>query len=104
VRAINSLPDTPQFHAVATRVLWFEPPDVALRDVPRFMAYAFRYATHEDMQILRTALSDDDLRFALEHAPPGIIDARSWSYWHAILGTYPPPPQSQRVFTTALVK
>lgn len=57
----------------------------------RFMAYAFRYATHQDMQTLRTKLNDDDLRTALAEAPPGIIDPRSWSYWHAVLGTFPAP-------------
>jgi hypothetical protein len=95
---VNQIPYTKQFHDLAARIIWFEPPDIALRDVPRFMAYAFRYATHDDMQLLRRELSDDDLRSALASAPPGIIDPRSWSYWHAILGTFPAPPQLKRNF------
>jgi hypothetical protein len=95
---VNSLPDTKEFHDVAARVIWFEPPEQALRDVPRFMAYAFRYATHEDMKVLRGVLSDDDLREALANAPPGIIDPRSWSYWHAMLGIYPAPTLPKRKF------
>ena len=91
---MNPLPDTNEFRDMATRVIWFEPPDIALRDMSRFMAYAFRYATHDDMQLLRTKLADDDLRLALANAPPGIIDPRSWSYWHAVLGEFPPPPQN----------
>jgi hypothetical protein len=93
---MNALPATKEFHDVAARVIWFEPLEYALRDVPRFMAYAFRYATHEDMNVLRRVLNDDDLREALAKAPPGIIDPRSWSYWHAVLGTYPAPPLPRR--------
>jgi hypothetical protein len=93
---MNPLPDTMEFRDVAKRVIWFEPPDIALRDLFRFMAYAFRYASHEDMQHLRTRLSDEDLRSILTKVPSGIIDPRSWSFWHAILGVYPAPPQPKR--------
>jgi hypothetical protein len=44
------------------------------------------------MQVLRRYLSDDDLREALRNAPPGIIDARSWAYWHLMLDVDPAPP------------
>jgi hypothetical protein len=93
---VTALPATKEFYDIATRVIWFEPPEQALRDIPRFMAYAFRYASHEDMKVLRAILNEDDLRDALANAPPGIIDPRSWSYWHAILGTFPAPPLPQR--------
>ena len=98
---MKQLPNTQAFYDLAARIIWFEPSDIALRDMPRFMAYAFRFATHDDMQLLRTQLSDDDLRSALATAPPGIIDPRSWSYWHAILGTFPAPPQVGRRFLFA---
>lgn len=93
---MNPLPKTKDFAEIASRVIWFEPPELALNDSVRFMAYAFRYATPGDMKILRSRLSDDDLRAALAQAPPGIIDPRSWSYWHAVLGKFPPPPLPQR--------
>ncbi len=95
---MKALPITEEFLALATRVIWFEPPDVALRDVTHFMAYAFRYATHEDMKALRGVLSDDDLLEALAQAPPGIIDPRSWSYWHVVLGVFPAPAMPRREF------
>ncbi len=49
------------------------------------------YATYEDMQSIRKHFDDDDLRTALANAPPGIIDARSWAYWHLKLARYPAP-------------
>jgi hypothetical protein len=53
-------------------------------------------ATHEDMNILRAYLTADDFRNALDHAPPGIIDPRSWAYWNAKFGRYPAPPLPTR--------
>lgn len=81
---------------VAARVVWFEPAEAALVDPARFIAYAMRYATPEDMRAVRRHFGDDGLRAALGRMPPGIIDARSWSYWHAILGRFPPPPMPVR--------
>jgi len=83
--------------AVARRVIWFEAPELALSDARRFLAYAFRYATHEDMQSIRRYLDDKALRDALAHAPPGIIDGRSWAYWRLMLDL-PPCPLPTRQF------
>jgi hypothetical protein len=63
------------------------------------MAYAMTYARHEDMRVLRRQISDDDIREALDNAPPGIIDPRSWAYWNSKMGRYPPPPLPVRKFT-----
>lgn len=83
---------------VSARVVWFEPPAVALADLAWFIAYAMRYATPGDKATVRRHFGDDGLRAALDAMPPGIIDGRSWSYWHAILGRFPPPPLSTQQF------
>ena len=57
------------------------PPERALADPVRFMAYAMTYARHEDMKVIREYVPDADFREALDQAPPGIIDPRSWAYW-----------------------
>jgi hypothetical protein len=41
------------------------------------------------MKLLRAHLDDAVLREALDQAPPGIIDPRSWSYWNVRVGRYP---------------
>lgn len=84
--------------AIAAQIIWFESPSEALSDPVRFMAYAMTYAMHEHMRALRRYVSDDDFREALDHAPPGIIDPRSWSYWNSKMGRYPPPPLPVRRF------
>jgi len=95
---MKPIPLTVEIEEVARHILWFEPPSEALADPVRFMAYAMRYATHEDMQIIRRYVSDDDFREALDKAPPGIVDGRSWAYWNSKMGRDPVPPLPQRNF------
>lgn len=95
---MNSIPLTPETCDVARRVIWFESPEQALADPTRFLAYAMTYARHEDMRIVRRYVSDDDFREALDRAPSGIIDARSWAYWNSKMGRFPPPPLPVRRF------
>jgi hypothetical protein len=85
------LPLNAQTLELARRLVWFEPAEQALADPVRFLAYAFRFARSAEMAVLRTYLSDQDLQDALRDAPPGIIDARSWAYWHLMLDLEPAP-------------
>lgn len=95
---MKPIPLNPETEKIARRVVWFEAPPEALQDPIRFMAYAMRHATHDEMKALRRYVSDDDLREVLEKAPPGIIDARSWAYWNSVMGRYPVPPMPRRTF------
>jgi hypothetical protein len=92
------LPSTPEMLAISRRIVWFEEPEEALKNPLRFVAYAMRYATHQDMNVIRRFIDDDALKEALRHAPAGIIDPRSWAYWHVKLGIFPPPPMPERKF------
>ncbi|HEX3948955.1 MAG TPA: hypothetical protein VHW95_03785 [Steroidobacteraceae bacterium] len=94
---MKALPLSPDLLAVAPRVIWFEPPETALADPVRFLAYLMTYGTIEDITVVRRYLDLDDFREALDRAPPGIIDPRSWAYWQAMTGRYPPPPMPRRV-------
>jgi len=89
---MKAIPPTPEMLAVARRLVWFEAPQAALSDSVRFMAYAMARATHEDMTEMRCHVSDADFVEALDHAPPGIIDPRSWSYWSLVIADRSPPP------------
>jgi len=88
---MKPIPLNPETVEVARRIVWFEDPAEALADPVRFMAYAMARATHEEMKIIRRYVSDDDFREALDKAPPGIIDPRSWAYWNSRMGRYPTP-------------
>ena len=68
------------------------------------MAYAMTYARHEDMQVIRQHVSDEEMRQALDAAPPGIIDPRSWAYWNLRMGRFPPPSAPRRNFGDSLTQ
>jgi hypothetical protein len=93
---MTPIPITDETCAIARHVVWFEEPDKSLRDPIRFMAYALTYAGPEEITILRRYISVADIKEALDRAPPGIIDPRSWSYWNAIVGRWPAPPLPTR--------
>jgi hypothetical protein len=93
-----NLPPTPEMLAISRRIVWFEEPEVALKNPIRFVAYAMRYATHQDMKIIRRYVDDEALQNTLRDAPAGIIDPRSWAYWHVKLGIFPYPPMPERRF------
>lgn len=96
LHVMKPLPLAPDLLALAPRIIWFEPPEQALADPVRFLAYLMTYGTLEDIAVVRRYLDLEDLREALEHAPPGIFDERSWAYWHVMTGCYPPPPMPRR--------
>ena len=84
--------------AIAPKIIWFEPPEQALSNPVRFMAYAFAYASSEEIAVIQNYVDEDGFREALDNAPPGIIDPRSWSYWNLMAGRSPPPPMPVRSF------
>jgi hypothetical protein len=93
---MKRLPLTPEIEAIARRVIWFEEPPQAIADPIRFLAYVMTYGDEADMRLIRKHLSDDELREAIENAPAGIFDPRSWAYWNLKLGRYPTPPMPER--------
>ena len=95
---MKPIPLNRETEVIARRIVWFEKPEHALEDPVRFMAYAMAHATHDDMKALRRYVSDEDFREALDKAPPGIIDPRSWAYWNSKFGRYPAPPMPKRSF------
>jgi hypothetical protein len=99
---MRPIPLNEETAAIANQIIWFEPASEALSDPFRFMAYAMTYAMHEEMRAIRRYVSDNDFREALDRAPPGIIDARSWAYWNSKMGRYPAPPLPVRRFGTIL--
>jgi hypothetical protein len=89
---MRPLPETPELLAVAERVVWFKAPSETLGDPVHFLAHVMTYGTVEDLQALEDVAGPNEFREALDHAPPGIFDARSWAYWNLKFGRVPAPP------------
>ena len=89
---MKPFPETPELLAVAERVVWFKPPREALSDPVHFLAHVMTYGTIEDLRAVDGVIGPHEFREALEHAPPGVFDARSWAYWNLKHGRSPAPP------------
>ena len=89
---MKPLPETPELLAVAERVVWFMAPSEALADPMHFLAHVMTYGTIEDLRALEGVAGPHDFREALENAPPGVFDVRSWAYWNLKCGRIPVPP------------
>jgi hypothetical protein len=89
---MKTLPATSVLLRVAQRVIWFEEPAKALADPVHFLAHVMVFGTVEDLTALRGIVGTDEYREVLEHAPPGIFDARSWAYWNLVCDRRPAPP------------
>jgi hypothetical protein len=94
---MKPLPRNDDLLQVASHVVWFEPAEKALADPIRFLAYVMTYATLEEVAVVRRYVDPGAFREALNHAPPGIMDERSWAYWNVMAGRYPVPPLPRRV-------
>jgi hypothetical protein len=95
-KALINFLEIPDIVELAPRVIWFEQADQSLQNPVRFLAYAMRYATHEDMATIRKYLTDQDFLMMLDQIPPGIVDGRSWAYWNAVFDRFPTPPMPVR--------
>lgn len=91
-----TLPDDEDVLRVAQHVVWFKPPREAICDTAHFLAHVMTYGTIEDVNVIRRHLSLDAFRQALEDAPAGVFDRRSWAYWNLVCGRDPESAMPQR--------
>jgi hypothetical protein len=89
---MKPLPPTPELLAVAERVVWFKTPSEALAEPVHFLAHVMTYGTAEDLRALQCFVGPLEVSEALDYAPPGIFDPRSWAYWNLKCGRVPAPP------------
>lgn len=81
---------------LARRYVWWLPPEEALAHRDHFLCQLMQLGTLDDVQTARRLLGDDAFREALRAAPSGILDARSWTFWHLFLFGAPPPAMPLR--------
>jgi len=81
---------------LARRYVWWVGPDEALAHRDRLLCQLMQLGTLEDVRTARREFGDEAFREALRAAPPGILDERSWNFWHLVLFHAAPPPQPAR--------
>lgn len=81
---------------VAENVIWFKTPKDALSDRTGFLCHVMTFGSLDEVLTVQRHFSLADFRIALEHAPPGVFDIRSWHYWNIVCARTPVPPLPQR--------
>jgi GAF domain-containing protein len=83
---------------IARRVVWWEAPEQALVREDDFLCRVMARGTLEDVRYVESTFGAPRLRSALLAAAPGVLDQRSWHYWHHRLGLGAAGPMPQRRF------
>lgn len=76
---------------VARRLVWWKPPHETLANVNELLARTMAYGALSDVQAMLAKHGKPAFVAALQHAPAGLFDVRSWRYWHLMLDL--PVPQ-----------
>ena len=80
----------------ATRYIWWEKPNEAIRCPVRVIAQVMNIGDFDDVSRMASIIGLDQLREAVLHAEPGWFNERSWNYWCYRLGiTAPGDPLPQ---------
>ena len=95
---MTSLSLSPEIEAICRRVMSFEKPQQAISNPARFLAYVMTHGDYADMVVIQKHMTDDEICAAMDNAPPGIFDPRSWAYWNLKLGRYPAPTRPEPFF------
>jgi hypothetical protein len=72
----------PALLPVAQRVFWWGNPEDWLENASRFGAQVMTFGDWEDVTLVWRLLGDSLFQQVLAKPPPGVFDAKSWSYWH----------------------
>jgi hypothetical protein len=96
--AVDVEPAT-SLEVLARRYVWWQPPAQTLLPERRthLLCQLMQLATPDDVRVARALLGDEAFRVALREAPPGVLDARSWNFWHLFWFHTAPPPMPVRV-------
>jgi hypothetical protein len=83
---------------LARRLVWWKPPEEALKVPERLVAQVMTLGTWDDIQLAKQHWGIEAFRRVLAAPPPGVFDRRSWNYWHVVFGISPTPPLPVRKF------
>lgn len=87
--------DEDTLRELAAKYVWWQTPEVTLARRHHFLCQLMTLGTAPDVRAVRRILGDAALIDALDHAPPGLMDAKSWNFWHLVFGR-PVPPLPER--------
>ena len=81
---------------VARKVVWYDRPEDALRDLPSFLAQAMVFGSPADIAAVERFVPAEEFRKVLENAPSGVFTQDAWVRWHERWGLAVPPLPRRR--------
>jgi hypothetical protein len=81
---------------IARRVCWWQSAEATLENTPLFLCRVMVFGTWADVCFTLDKYGYVSFREALQSAPPGLFDNRSWHYWHQRLQVLPVPELPRR--------
>jgi hypothetical protein len=81
----------PEVETWAKKYVWWETPERALARRELLLCQMMQLGTWDDVGKARRLFGDAAFKEALEHAPAGVLDAKSWRYWHLFFDLAPRP-------------
>lgn len=83
---------------LAARYVWWKPAGEVLSDPAPLLWSILSIGTAEDYVTVRNIVGEAALIAALQRAPSGAVDQRSWSFWHDHF-KLAPMPSPKRAFS-----
>lgn len=74
--------DQGKLKTIATKLIWWQTPEVSLRDPRRLVAQVMNLGTWDDVKFAQNHFGLAAFRDALDHAQPGWFEQDSWVIWH----------------------
>ena len=91
VPTMDHLANDKRATAMARKYVWWQPPDVTLKDRRLLLAQMMNLGSVADIRWLLSRVPTSELRRVLRDPPTGIFNGRSWNFWHLRLGLTPTP-------------
>ncbi|HEX4451864.1 MAG TPA: hypothetical protein VH143_13395 [Kofleriaceae bacterium] len=82
---------------LARRYVWWKPPAESAANLGHLLCQVMQLGTQEDIAAARALVGDDAFRTALRAATPGLLDERSWNFWHRFWFHEAPPVMPERL-------
>ena len=88
----------PELRRIASRVVWWDTPEQAVSRLDDFLCRVMTFGDLDDVNLIEARYGVERLRAAIQYAPAGVFDVRSWHYWHHRLGLGEAGPLPTRQF------
>jgi hypothetical protein len=82
---------------VAKRLIWWQSPEIAIKDTKRLMTQVMEYGNLEDVQAMFYFFSREEIIDALDNPLPGVMTEKSWRFWHIYFNKPVPPLPKRRL-------